>query len=194
MVITSAALEAAFLTDFTDLTTALVVPLLAAYTLGEQLERRASYVALAATYVGAMAVEVIDHGFRANDVVLIAFYLLAAWFVGRSLRVRNALNVALREKTLRLDAEREETARAEAGRRARPDRARAPRRRRAQRERHGRPGRRRAADRASRPGAGARGAARRRGVRPRGAGRDAPPARRAAPRGEAAADRAAARA
>ena len=110
VVITSAALEAAFLTDFTDLTTALVVPLLAAYTLGEQLERRASYVALAATYVGAMAVEVIDHGFRANDVVLIAFYLLAAWFVGRSLRVRNALDVALREKTLRLDAEREEHA------------------------------------------------------------------------------------
>jgi DNA-binding NarL/FixJ family response regulator/signal transduction histidine kinase len=113
VVITSAGLEAAFLTDFTDLTTALVVPLLAAYTLGEQLERRASYVALAATYVGAMAVEVIDHGLRANDVVLIAFYLLAAWFVGRSLRARNALNVALREKTLRLDAEREETARAE---------------------------------------------------------------------------------
>ena len=113
VVITSAGLEAAFLTDFTDLTTALVVPLLAAYTLGEQLERRASYVALAATYVGAMAVEVIDHGLRANEVVLIAFYLLAAWFVGRSLRARNALNQALREKTLRLDAEREETARAE---------------------------------------------------------------------------------
>ena len=113
VVITSAGLEAAFLTDFTDLTTALVVPLLAAYTLGEQLERRASYVALAATYVGAMAVEVIDHGLRPNEVVLIAFYLLAAWFVGRSLRARNALNQALREKTLRLDAEREETARAE---------------------------------------------------------------------------------
>jgi len=78
VVITSAGLEAAFLTDFTDLTTALVVPLLAAYTLGEQLERRASYVALAATYVGAMAVEVIDHGLRPNEVVLIAFYLLAA--------------------------------------------------------------------------------------------------------------------
>jgi len=70
VVITSAGLEAAFLTDFTDLTTALVVPLLAAYTLGEQLERRASYVALAATYVGAMAVEVIDHGSASSTPVV----------------------------------------------------------------------------------------------------------------------------
>ena len=81
--------------------------------------RRASYVALAATYVGAMAVEVIDHGFRANAVVLIAFYLLAAWFVGRSLRVRAPLNArSTRTRAVAPSSARPSAARAVAGERA----------------------------------------------------------------------------
>ena len=105
-------LDAIFLVKFADLTSTIVVPLLLGYTVGTQFAGRASWIGLALSIGAACAITGAEKGATVGDSVFIAFYVAAAWYIGRGLRARAELNDALRDKALRIDAAREETARA----------------------------------------------------------------------------------
>jgi signal transduction histidine kinase len=105
--------DSLFLAGFANLTSTVIVPLLIGYTVGTQYTGRAAWIGLALAVVASAAILDVNPSSNLGDLVFLAFYVIAAWYIGRGLQSRAALNEALREKALRIDAAREETARTE---------------------------------------------------------------------------------
>jgi signal transduction histidine kinase len=111
VIVGSAAAQIAILPDVNSLYAA-VGMLVALYTVGERLERRASFglTVLVCVVVAASLFRLA--GFEAfQSVIQTTFFLVAAWFVGDSSRFRRLYTQALEGQTRLLEREREERAR-----------------------------------------------------------------------------------
>jgi signal transduction histidine kinase len=87
--------------------------LIALYTVGERLERRASFglTVLASVVVAAGMFRLAGFQVGLQPVIQTVFFLGAAWFVGYASRFRRLYTQALEEQTRLLEREREERAR-----------------------------------------------------------------------------------